>query len=284
MTEIPEHLLKRSRERRAALGLGGDAEQSAPSGAATPATTAASTPAASAPAAPAGPAPRAAAPAPATPAPPPPVHPTVLAAERRRKIPFWAMAALSLMPIWLFMYARALTSTGEEAAGPVGLGAEIYSNCASCHGGAGGGGVGYGFTGGEILESFPVIEDMIRYVYYGTGNYNIAGVTIPGNPERAGGPHITGGLGNMPQFGQSAGGNLTDYELVAVVCHERYTLGGADPTSDEWADEFATWCSADSELYSGLQSGMVELRSAHEMFDEILPIGNEPVPGLAARP
>ena len=67
--EIPEHLLKRSRERRSALGLGGDDAAAAPAAAATPATTAAAAPAAAAPAAPAG---RAAAPAaPAAPKPKP---------------------------------------------------------------------------------------------------------------------------------------------------------------------------------------------------------------------
>lgn len=283
MTEIPEHLLKRSRERRAALGLGGDdagAQGDAPAAESTPATTKSAAPA---PAAPSGPAPRAAAPEPAAPPPPAKVHPTVLAAQRRRRIPFWAMAALSLMPIWVFMYARALTDTADAAEGPIGLGAEIYSNCASCHGGAGGGGVGYAFTGGEVLETFPNIEDMVRYVYYGTGAYNAAGVTVYGNPEREGGPHVTGGMGNMPNFGSgTTGGSLTDYELVSVVCHERYTLGGADPTSDEWSEEFDLWCSEDSPIFSGLEGGEFELRTMEDMVEGIIPIGNEPVEGSAA--
>ena len=38
------------------------------------------------------------------------------AAKERRKIPFWAMATLSLMPIWGFMYLRALTESPEVAA------------------------------------------------------------------------------------------------------------------------------------------------------------------------
>jgi mono/diheme cytochrome c family protein len=280
VTEIPEHLLKRSRERRAALGLGGDdagGESAAPAASETsPATTASAAPA---PAAATGPAPRGAKPEPAPPKPPPPVHPTVIAASRRRRIPFWAMAALSLMPIWVFMYARALTDTAEAADGPIGLGAEIYSQCASCHGGGGGGGVGYAFTGGEVLETFPNIEDQIRYTYFGTGEYNVAGITIYGNPEREGGPHITGAQGNMPQFGAGAGGSLTDYQLVSVVCHERYTLGGADPTSDEWSDEFENWCSEDSPIFEGLQGGVLELRTMHEILEDIIPIGMEPAAG-----
>jgi len=284
VTEIPEHLLKRSRERRAALGLGGDdagsGEGDAPTAASTaPATTKSAAPEA---AAASGPAPRAAAPEPAAPKAPEPVHPTVLAAQRRRKIPFWAMAALSLMPIWVFMYARAMTETAEATDGPIGLGAEVYNNCASCHGGAGGGGVGYGFTGGAILETFPHIEDMIRYTYYGTVGYNAEGIEIYGNPEREGGPHRTGGMGNMPNFGSGTlGGSLTDYELVSVICHERYTLGGADPTSAEWGDEFDLWCSEDSPIFAGLQGGDFELRTMEDMVEGIMPIGNAPVEGSA---
>lgn len=282
MTEIPEHLLKRSRERRAALGLGGDdastgdASTGDASGETSPATTESSTPAA---AAPSGPAPRGPAPEPAAPAEPEKIHPTVIAARQRRRIPFWAMAALSLLPVWLFMYARALTDSAEAAEGPVGLGEEVYGNCASCHGGAGGGGVGYQFTEGEVLLTFPNIEDQLRYVYYGTGGYNAAGVTNYGDPDREGGAHVTGTQGNMPQFGADAGGGLTDAELVAVVCHERYTLGGADPTSDEWADEFDQWCSEESPIFSGLESGELALPTMESTVDDIIPIGTEPAPG-----
>jgi len=285
VTEIPEHLLKRSRERRSALGLGDEGASTESSGdAPAPAsTTPATVESASATPAPSGPAPRAAVAAGGdAPAEPAMVHPTVVAAKRRRKIPFWAMAALSLMPVWAFMYARALTQTAEVSAGPVGIGAEIYGNCSSCHGGAGGGGVGYAFTGGEILKSYPNIEDMIRYVYFGTSPYQVAGIEVPGDPNREGGPHTTGALGGMPGFGATVGGGLSDAELLAVVCHERYTLGGADPTSDEWADEYATWCSVESPVYNGIESGAFGLADAEMFVDGIIPIGTEPIPGRTA--
>jgi mono/diheme cytochrome c family protein len=277
VTEIPEHLLKRSKERRAALGLGGEdaaqtpAAESAPSAPATPAVREAA-PAATAPTG------RAAAAVPAAPPPPRPDSPVVAAAKRRRRIPVWAMAALSLMPIWAFMYWRSLTEQAEAAAGPIGLGAEVYTNCASCHGGTGGGGVGYAFTGGAVLETFPHIEDQIRYVYFGTGAYNVAGVEIYGNPERDGGPHITGALGNMPQQGELAGGGLTDYEILAVVCHERYTLGGADPAG-ELAEEYERWCSEESEIFASLEGGEYSLPTMGDVVEDIIPIGDEPVPG-----
>jgi mono/diheme cytochrome c family protein len=293
VTEIPEHLLKRSRERRAAIGQGGD---DAPAAGATPdATTAAAVPATTAPAAtpaasaPAGPAARAGAPdAPA--APPPRIDPPyVAAAKQRRKIPFWAMATLSLMPVWGFMYVRALTDGPEVAEGPIGVGAEVYSSCANCHGGAGGGGVGYPFAGGEVLLTFPHIEDQVRYVYYGTGEYNIAGVDIYGNPDRPGGPHVTGALGAMPQQGSSVGGDLTDAEIIAVVCHERYTLGGADPTSEEYAEEYETWCAEEAPVYAALEAGEFSLtmNEVPELVNEagepveITPIGDTPIPGSA---
>lgn len=275
MTEIPEHLLKRSRDRRAALGLGGDDADSGETKPATPAETPASAPAAQ-PAA-TGPATRAAAPAPAEPEPPKPDSAVVTAYKQRRRMPLWAMAALSILPLWAFMYARALTEQPVEAAGPLGEGEEVYGNCASCHGGGGGGGQGYAFTDGEVLETFPNIEDQLRFVYFGTEAYNIAGVTSYGNPEREGGEHITGALGPMPGWGEGAGGDLTDEEILAVVCHERFTLGGADAAGDH-AEEFEEWCSEESEIFTDLASGGL-LADLSERFPETLPIGDAPAPG-----
>ncbi len=250
MTEIPEHLLKRSRERRAAIGQGDDAsEGAAPSDAA--ATPVPAGPAEAAAPASTAPATRAAAPEPPAPEPPKPDPPYVAAAKQRRKIPFWAMATLSLMPIWAFMYVRALTAAPEVAEGPIGVGAELYGNCASCHGANGGGGVGYAFSGGEVLATFPQIEDQIRYVYWGTEGYNAAGVEIYGNPDREGGPRVTGARSVMPAFR----GQLTEAEIVAVVCHERYTLGGADPTSEEWAEEYEAWCSEEAPVFAAVEDG-----------------------------
>jgi mono/diheme cytochrome c family protein len=284
VTEIPEHLLKRSRERRSAIGQGGDAAADAPSDAPaasnTPATTPATTTPAAAPAA-SGPPARTPAPAPAAPPPPKPDPVYVQAAKQRRKIPFWAMATLSLMPLWAFMYVRAVTEPPEVVEGPLGIGTEIYNSCASCHGAGGAGGVGYGFSGGAVLETFPLIEDQIRYVYYGTEGYNAAGVEIYGNPDREGGPHITGNQGVMPAFG----GQLTQYEIVAVICHERYTLGGADPTSEEWAAEYETWCSEESPVFAELEAGTYDFTSpeAPTMGDvAIMPVGPEAIAGSPA--
>lgn len=282
VTEIPEHLLKRSRERRSAIGQGGDDASAAttPGGAVEKAATA--TPAAAAPP-PSGPAGRTAAVEPSAPQPPKPDPHYVTAYKQRRKVPFWAMATLSLMPVWGFMYVRALTDGGEVSAGPIGEGAEVYNNCAGCHGAGGGGGVGYAFAEGEVLKTFPNIEDQIRYVYYGTEQYNIAGVDVYGNPEREGGAHQTGVRGVMPGFG----GQLSEEEIVAVICHERYTLGGADPISEEYETEFETWCSEESVLFEEVATGAVVLASddaiepvpVGESMIEVTPIGSAPIPG-----
>ena len=281
MTEIPEHLLKRSRERRSAVGQGADA--SAPGDAATgsnlPATT---TPASATPAvvpAASGPPARTAAAAPTAPPPPKPDPVYVQAAKQRRKIPFWAMATLSLMPLWGLMYVRAVTEPPEVVEGPLGIGTEVYSSCAGCHGAGGGGGVGYPFSGGSVLQTFPKIEDQIRYVYYGTEGYNAASVDIYGNPDREGGPHVTGQRGVMPAFG----GQLTQYEIVAVICHERYDLGGADPTSEEWADEYETWCSEESPVFAELEAGTYDFTSPDvPAMADIAPIGPVAIAGSPA--
>lgn len=276
MTEIPEHLLKRSRERRSAMGGGGDdagGDDDAPA-AKTPATTS-STPATSAPS---GPVERTAAPTPAAPEPPKPDIPVVAAYKARRKVPFWAMTALALLPVWAFMYARAVTTQAEEAAGPLAEGEVIYGNCASCHGGAGQGvsGLGYAFTDGEIIKTFPNIEDQLRFVYFGTAEYALDEIDVYGDPDREGGPHLTGAQGVMPAQGVEAGGALTDYELLGVVCHERYVLGGASEMA-EYDDEFETWCAEDAPLYDALEGGE-SLLALEQVDDTIIPIGPGPAP------
>lgn len=275
MTEIPEHLLKRSRERRAAMGGGDDASSDATPAASAPATTASAAPAA---AAPSGPVERAAAPSPAAPEPPKPDIPVVAAYKARKKVPFWAMTALALLPVWAFMYARAVTTQAEEATGPLAEGEIVYGNCASCHGAAGQGvsGLGYQFSDGEVLKTFPNIEDQLRFVYWGSDNYVSAGIDVPGDPDREGGPHISGAQGVMPAQGADAGGALTDYELLGVVCHERFVLGGASEVPG-YEEEFEQWCSPESALYSELEAG-ASLLTLEEIDDTIIPIG-EPAPG-----
>lgn len=277
MTEIPEHLLKRSRERRAALeGDSGASAAAEPTAAATPAATQSASPA-TAPAAPA-PTGRGQAAAPAAPPPPKPDSFVVANYKKRSRIPFWAMAALALLPLWAFMYARSVTTQAQEAAGPLAVGTETYSVCASCHGGSGEGGVGYPFTGGEVLKTFPHIEDQLRFVYFGSEAYSAAGVDVYGDPNRAGGPHVVLQRNGSPM--PAWGGNLTDEQILGVVCHERYDLGGGDATGANSA-EFAQWCAEDSAIFADLEAGG-DIRTLSDRFPTIIAIGEAPAPGSPA--
>lgn len=277
VTEIPEHLLKRSQAAKAkATGEAAPVEGAAPAVASSvPAVAEAAAPAAAAKAAPAKA-------APAAPPPPKPDPPYVAAAKSRKKIPYWAMATLSLLPIWMFMYARGLTPKEQKIAGPMGVGAALYTGqCSGCHGTAGEGGVGYAFAGGEVLKTFPHIEDQLRYVYYGTQQYQTAGVSVYGNPDREGGAHVTGARGIMPNFGPSTGGALTEAQILGVVCHERYTLGGADPAG-EYAEEYETWCSAEAPAWTGLEDGSITFANSADMIDGSTGVGDAPREGSPA--
>ncbi len=269
MTEIPEHLLKRSKAAKAKAS-GDAASGDAPAGdnssnvAAVPAIV-----------------PAAAAPAPVAPVGPPPPKPdiaVVAAYKRRKKIPVWAMMTLAILPLWAFMYVRALTPASATVAGPLGVGAELYGGCAGCHGGSGEGGVGYAFAEGEVLKTFPYIEDQLRFVYAGTTAYEAAGITSYGDPKRPGGPHITKVKGIMPGQGSLVGGSLTEAEILGVVCHERYTLGGADATGS-YAAEYDEWCSPASEIIHELESGAITFDTLSEKVEGALVVGTKPLAG-----
>lgn len=263
MTEIPEHLLKRSKERKDALSGTASSEASSE----TPAATS------NAPAVPAASAPARAAEKPAPVVKPDP--PYVAAAKNRKKIPFWAMATLSLLPVWAFLYVLALQPSETEASGPMAVGAEIYGACASCHGANGAGGAGRQLSAGEVLKTFPNIEDMLNFVYNGSQRYRAAGIEVIGSPNREGGIHgiLAYNGAPMPQQGQMAGGGLTDYEILGVVCHERYEIGGADPGGEQWAEEYEKWCSPESEIWLALESGA-------SSFDDLEGVGTDPRPSL----
>ncbi|MET0727994.1 MAG: cytochrome c [Acidimicrobiales bacterium] len=211
MTEIPEHLLKRSKERRAAIG--GDA---APAGeAATP--SASVTPAAEAPAAGTAPAvPAAATPAEVTP-PPKPVRPEVAAAQRRRKIPYWAMPVLAGLPLWAYVYQATLEPPPAGESDPLVLGETVYGGCSSCHGAGGGGGTGPALDG--VLETWPDFRDHIMWVKLGDADW----------------PGDTYGATDKPKgVGMPGHAAMTDAELAQVVLYERTAFGGLDPTSEEY--------------------------------------------------
>lgn len=220
MTEIPEHLLKRSRERRAALGLGGDAPAGAPAEA--EGSSAAATPA---PAAAATPAPRPAAPVEEPkPEPPKPDPVYIQAAKSRRKVPIWVMPVLVFMPLWGYMFVRTLDPPPSGEADPFVLGTEVYSRCSSCHGATGGGGSGPAFADGAVQATFPDYRDHMMWIRLGSDGW----------------PGDTYGAEDTPKAGGMPAWALTDPELAQVVLHER-VLGGEeiDETTEDYADLLA---------------------------------------------
>lgn len=218
MTEIPEHLLKRSRERRAAMG-GGDGGASEGGGASEAAgapAAASSTPAKAAPSMPAHP-------APGGPPTTPPPSPLVEAHRKRRKVPYWAMPVLAALPLWAYVYQGTL-SPPPVGEGPEVIGEELYASngCAGCHGAGGGGGVGPAFTGGAIYETFPSFTEHFEWVRLGsTGWQAERGATYGANELPV--------AGGMPGYSED---QLSDADLIFIVLHERL-LGGANPDDED---------------------------------------------------
>jgi mono/diheme cytochrome c family protein len=266
--EVPEYLLQRSRDRRAALS--GQAPAGAPSAPAR-VETASGAPAPVVPAA-------------MAPPPPPPDPAYVVAAKTRRKIPFWAMATLSMLPLWAFLYLIAVRPSEKQPEGPLAVGAVAYGACASCHGANGSGGAGRALWQGEVLKTFPEIEDMLNFVYTGSQPFVSAGLAVYGDPARAGGAHAPLSYnGNaMPAQGEKWGGGLSYAEILGVVCHERYVVGGADPKSPEWTAEYETWCAPESEIFKGLESGAASFDTIAETYGMLTDppnhVGTDPRP------
>lgn len=220
MTEIPEHLLARSRARREAAGLAGAGDAAAPApvaggevevvGGATP------SPAAPAPA-------RTPAPAPAPPPPPKPDPPYVKAYKERKKIPYWAMPVLVLLPVWAFVYANTLEEPSKKATGPLAKGQTIYAKCAACHGATGEGGVGPSFQNGELAKSWPDFKEQIKWVSVGSQGWPSTTYGALNHPKK----------GGMPGWStEVTGGSLTPLEIAEVVRYEREVLGGIAPEPD----------------------------------------------------
>ena len=210
MTEIPEHLLKRSKERRAAMS-GEDAPgDAAPAGTEVEASDA---PASAAPVAAATPA----APEPVA-APPKPVRPEVAAALSRRKIPYWAMPVLAALPLWAYVYQATLEPPPKPDDSPIALGEQLYSGCSACHGADGGGGVGPALTG--VLDTWPDYRDQMMWVRLGSAGWPTDTYGAQGKPK----------VGGMPQH------DFSDEELAQVVLYERATFGGLEPTDPEYVE------------------------------------------------
>jgi mono/diheme cytochrome c family protein len=231
VTEIPEHLLKRSKERRAAIG-----GEEASDDAAAPSSEAVE--AAPAPAAPVA----AAAAVEVAPEPPKPEHPAVVAAKTRKKIPVWAVPVLVALPVWAYVYHGTLEPPPAGENDPMVLGEEVYGGCSSCHGASGGGASGPALDG--VLETWTDSFDHMMWVRIGSDGWSEYSDTYGDNNTPIGG-------GGMP-----AHPDLSDEELAQVVLYERAQFGGLDPTSEEYL------------LLASIADGTVTLEAALEEHGE----------------
>jgi mono/diheme cytochrome c family protein len=144
----------------------------------------------------------------------------------RRRIPYWAMSVLALLPVWAVMYYNSVQvpPVNDDL---LAEGEAVYAACSSCHGSTGAGGTGAKLNEGEVLLTFPDPKAMMQWIHLGANEWT--GATGPadyGDPDRPGGPHNTGTLGQaMPGF------ELSPEELAAVTRYVRETLsGGPDET------------------------------------------------------
>lgn len=227
MTEIPEHLLKRSRAAKGSKAGSDDAgSATTASSAVTPAGTAPAPTGTPAIAAAAAAIPKDKEPAPATPEP----H-YVQSARKRNKIPMWALPLVAGLPIWAISFAGTMQQAPVEDLLFIDA-AEAYVGCASCHGASGGGGVGYQLSDGSVLETFP--QPIDQMVHVARGSSAIGGEAY--GATRADGQRVAGELGVMPAHV----GTYSLLELELVVFHERAILSDEDTTSDaylEWMDD-----------------------------------------------
>ena len=233
MTEVPAHLLERTRQRRIALGLpvsGGDAPASG--GAAVATATAVVDDAAPEVVDPAVAA--AIAETPTSEVAVEPTSPAVAAAESRRKAPWWAVTALVALPLWGLFYANSLERPVSEPA-LIAAGRELFAEkgCSGCHGAEGeGAGAGPALT--EVHESFPEPERMAVWIRLGTAGW--AETFGADTPYGAQGRLIgdTRGTGaQMPGFGLS---QLTDTELLEVMMYIRHGINEVPITEAEPAE------------------------------------------------
>lgn len=208
LTEIPEHLLKRSKERKAALSGEAPAADSAPSTDVEPAAAAA----APAPVAASAPLPEVA------PEPPKKVAPYVQAYESRKKMPFWIIPVLLTLPVWAAMYVGTLERVPQGLTGLLGEGEELYveTGCSGCHGAEGGGGIGPALADGEVHTTFTSIEDQVVWIAQGSA------IVGTGNLySSADSPRPRAVAGQMPGFGAEAALPLDMEQLLAVTLYER---------------------------------------------------------------
>jgi hypothetical protein len=238
LSEIPEHLLKRSRSAKAGK-TGGDAggDDAAPVAAGS-GTPAAATPAAAA-AVPANLPNLDPEPVPAKPDP----H-FVVASKARHRIPVWALPVVAALPIWAIAYPGTMQQPKVED--PLYVeGALFYSQsgCSGCHGAGGGGGQGYPLSDGSVLKTFP--DPIDQMVHVARGSAAIQGQQYGAPRDDIGGRRVAGAKnsGAMPPQEKQ----LTQVQLEMAIFHERAVLAGEKTD----AKPYQAWMNSMRERFEG---------------------------------
>lgn len=245
MTEIPEHLLKRSKAARSGKTGDDSGEGGSSDSGSTPVAAESATPAAAAPAVPAADIPN----LDPEPEPAKPVPHFVAAAMARKRIPIWVLPVIAALPVWAWSFAGTMQVVEQEDALLIEA-AELYNSCAGCHGGEGGGGVGYALAGGEVLQTFPEPIDMM--VHVARGSDEILGDAY-GAVRADGNQRISGDRGRGAMPGQLATLNLIELELVTF--HERAILSEEDTSSPAYQE----WINEMRERYEGGEDEAIDL-------------------------
>jgi mono/diheme cytochrome c family protein len=141
----------------------------------------------------------------------------VQAAQRRRRIPFWAMPVLAAVPLWGYVFFRTLDPP-PVLNDPIVLGGQTYTECAGCHGGSGEGASGPKLADGAVLKTWPDYRDHMMWVRLGSQNWPAATYGTGDKSTSA------GVMPAHPQF--------TDQELAQVVLYERQVLSKEDPAKE----------------------------------------------------
>ncbi|HEX7165351.1 MAG TPA: c-type cytochrome, partial [Acidimicrobiales bacterium] len=164
---------------------------------------------------------------------------------RRQRVPMWAMPVVAVLPFWALLYAGAFGERNVEAvAGPAAVGARIYGpSCGGCHGPSGGGGSGPALA--DVTKTFPNFADHVAWVKTGSA-------PVRGQAYGAGSRVATG---NMPGFEKE----LSEEEIIGVVCHERMRFGGAEDIP-----ECAEGASPDAGEGEGGETGTEETENGTE--------------------
>lgn len=132
-----------------------------------------------------------------------------------------ALATLVLSFVGFVRAGHVETFGGILPAELADAGGSVYSsNCASCHGATGGGGVGPAMSGGAVVQTFPNPVDQVRWV--------ILGSTDGAAVYEAAGKQAKGG---MPGWGAS----LSLTQIVHAVLYERQEISGQQLSADDWS-------------------------------------------------